>query len=451
MSKSKNAKIKQSLVQTRERRKNQIPLAFPLKIVNQHKAWFNEYMKKLNLMFLESKWLYNHIIADTDNRLNDCAWKLSTVEIKVGEQMETREIKTLTSQMRQGVIKTIKQNLLSLRAIKEKGNKVGRLKFEKISNSILLPQYGNTYKFINEQKTKVKIQGFERPFRVLGGHQIPNDAQIANAYLVRKPSGIHLHVTCYVDKDKYKFIWENKTNRHGQIVNRIWNEFDKPIGVDFKPEGIVLSNGVVFKVRIQETQRLKRLQRKLSRQKQNSKNYEKTRLKLRREYERITNKKLDAANKIASYLYRYSTVYFQDEDIKSWHKKRKEMNFSKSIQQSIVGVIQRRLKNSLRTPTVMLDRFTPTTKTCSNCGHKVEKLELKDRVFVCPKCGQIIDRDQNAAINMLRYGGLGNLGQDMSEVTPVEWKTAARTMGCSHVLISQATVKQETQSLVGFA
>lgn len=54
-------------------------------------------------------------------------------------------------------------------------------------------------------------------FGVLGGHQIPKDAEIANAYLVRKPSGIYLHVVCYVAKDKYKFIWEHPVTKHGKI------------------------------------------------------------------------------------------------------------------------------------------------------------------------------------------------------------------------------------------
>ncbi|MDJ0737176.1 MAG: zinc ribbon domain-containing protein [Nostocaceae cyanobacterium] len=50
----------------------------------------------------------------------------------------------------------------------------------------------------------------------------------------------------------------------------------------------------------------------------------------------------------------------------------------------------------------MADRWFPSSKTCSTCGHKQDKLTLKHRVFVCPNCGFEIDRDLNAAINLAK-------------------------------------------------
>ena len=74
--------------------------------------------------------------------------------------------------------------------------------------------------------------------------------------------------------------------------------------------------------------------------------------------EKIRNKRIDAINKMASYIYRYDTIYYQDENIKSWHKSRKSnLNFSKSIQYSAVGVILRRLKNNLLAPTVQKESY----------------------------------------------------------------------------------------------
>ncbi|HEW91677.1 MAG TPA: hypothetical protein ENF81_03960 [Thermotogaceae bacterium] len=120
----------------------------------------------------------------------------------------------------------------------------------------------------------------------------------------------------------------------------------KPVGVDFKPNGIVLSNGMKLQLRIEETSRLKKLQRKLARQKCGSHSYEKTKEKIQLEYEKIKNKRI------------YDTIYYQDENIKSWHKSRKSnLNFSKSIQYSAVGVILRRLKNNLRAPTVQKESY----------------------------------------------------------------------------------------------
>ena len=51
----------------------------------------------------------------------------------------------------------------------------------------------------------------------------------------------------------------------------------------------------------------------------------------------------------------------------------------------------------------MIDRWYPSSKTCSNCGNIKKDLKLKDRVYICEACGLVIDRDFNASINILRY------------------------------------------------
>ena len=95
---TKAEKIKQTRQQTKERRKNQIPVVYQLKI-NLNSA-SKETKEKLSMLFLEAKWLYNYIVADIEKRLNSNAEKLKEVEIKVGENFEKREIKNLSSQMK---------------------------------------------------------------------------------------------------------------------------------------------------------------------------------------------------------------------------------------------------------------------------------------------------------------------------------------------------------------
>jgi len=53
---------------------------------------------------------------------------------------------------------------------------------------------------------------------------------------------------------------------------------------------------------------------------------------------------------------------------------------------------------------VQIDKFFPSSKTCSNCGNIKKDLTLKDREYVCSCCGLVIDRDYNAALNILREG-----------------------------------------------
>ena len=53
---------------------------------------------------------------------------------------------------------------------------------------------------------------------------------------------------------------------------------------------------------------------------------------------------------------------------------------------------------------VFIDRFYPSSKTCSVCGYKKRDLRLSDRVWICPNCGMKHDRDINAAMNILLEG-----------------------------------------------
>lgn len=381
-------------------------------------------------MFLEAKWLYNYIVADIENRLDSNAEKLKEVEIKVGENFEKRKIENLSSQMKQALRERIKQNLYSLHVQKENGYRTGKLQFKHCVNSIPLKQYGNTFKFGNQQKTIVKIQGIKKPLRVLGGHQIPEDSEIAKAELVRRPSGIYLFVTCYIDRDKHTKVWEQRKNKKGVVKPRVWQIFDVAAGIDFKPTGLVLSNRLKLEWRIKETKRLKELQKQLARQQKGSKRWYKTKEKIAREYEKLTNIKYDIINKTCSFLYRYRKICFQEDNIKSW----KDGYFSKSVHYSAVGTIKRRLSDSLRVSTAVVKSNVPTTKTCSSCGSQ-QKISLSDRIFRCAVCGLEIDRDLNATINMLKEVGL-----DRSELKPVEWETAARIFrGNPYILVSHTT------------
>jgi len=74
-------------------------------------------------------------------------------------------------------------------------------------------------------------------------------------------------------------------------------------------------------------------------------------------------------------------------------------------------------------PVVFVDRYEPTTQTCSFCGHK-QRVSLSERTFKCQSCGREIDRDVNLARNILRIAIeklLKTLPVDCGEVKPVEW------------------------------
>ena len=410
MKQSKIKKIKETLKKTRERRKHQTPCVYQLKLQDLS----TKDKELLDRLFIEAKWLYNYIIADIFTRLNNQSWKFQHVEIKTPNGLEKRIIKNLSSQMRRGIVERIFQNLKALKEAKNKGYKVGKLNFVSEVNSIPLPQYNNTYKIFREQN-RIKIQKIKKTFRVLGLHQIPENAEIANAHLIRKPSGYYVYVTCFIPKE------DNKPKF----------EIDKSIGVDFGIKNqLTLSNGVKIEWLVSDTKRLKRLHRELSRRKRRGKNYRKTQHKLRREYERISNIRKDIQNRVFSFLKCYNRVIIQDENIKGWYSGW----FGKQVHSTGIGGITSRLKHGLET-LILVDKFETTTKKCSNCG-RLLNLRLGDRVIKC-KCGLVIDRDQNAAINIIKSGLKGettpltNLPLDWREVTPVERKAAARILGKS--------------------
>ena len=79
---------------------------------------------------------------------------------------------------------------------------------------------------------------------------------------------------------------------------------------------------------------------------------------------------------------------------------------------------------------VKIDRFYPSSKACHHCGHVKEELALSDRYYTCPNCGELIDRDLNAAKNILDEG-LRNISAGTVDYTDGEGVRLA----CKHSLM----------------
>lgn len=135
------------------------------------------------------------------------------------------------------------------------------------------------------------------------------------------------------------------------------------------------------------------MQRKLSRQKSNSNNGNRTKKLINIEYQKISNRKHDIANKIIADLKQHEKIIIQDEQLSIWHKN----NHGKAIQHSCLGTIKAKLKTLDNC--YVLSRDIPTTKICMNCG-KVHNIKLSNRTFTCD-CGISEDRDIHAAQNMI--------------------------------------------------
>ena len=374
----KKLKIKESLAKTRLKRSNQIVKCFECKIVE--KRLNNRQREELEMLFVEGKWFYNHVL---NLHKGIELGKINTTHIKQIEkfgkdgQKETKDLEYLSAAQKQAILSRMISNEMTIAALVKKGlQKHGKLKFKSELNCIPLKQYGQTHRF--KSFNKVKIQGIRGTVLVRTGNQLQIADELANANLVKKPDGYYLKVTAYINKENFK---QEKKN-------------GKEIGLDFGIKtNITTSEGEKLDVNVEESERLKKLQRELFRRVKGSNNRFKTIKLIRREYQKLSNQKQDKANKIVHKLKTYDRIYMQDEQIANWHRGL----FGKQVQHSCMGLVKAKLK--MLPQTVVLDKWIPTTKLCPVCGRK-HSISLDERTYVC-ECGYSEDRDIHSAKNMI--------------------------------------------------
>ena len=154
-----------------------------------------------------------------------------------------------------------------------------------------------------------------------------------------------------------------------------------------------------------EDQMIKKYQKKLSRQKYMSKNYQKTLKKYHKWLNRKNNKTQNAYHQFSKYLVKkYDTIIMEDLNIKGMFQNTK---WSQKLQK--IGLYK--LLNMIKYKSewygktfIQIDRFYPSSKRCNICGYQKNNLTLKIRAWKCPICGTHHHRDINAAKNILNEG-----------------------------------------------
>ena len=382
MYEERNRKIRENGKATRERRFNMDCRVISVKI--QENRLSKAKLEKLVHLFLEAKWLYNAVLA-TENLILD---NTKTVLVKVKDSFEEREINTLSAQMKQSVIESIKQNIFNLSKAKRKGLKVGKLQFKKECNEINLKQFRNTYDIKSKNKIRVQNIGI---LVVNGLEQINIDeVEFANAKLIQKPSGFYINITVYSNKQS-----QEQTEK-------------EVLGLDMGiKDQLTFSNGVKVNFYMEESEQLKGLMRKLSRQTKGSNQYKQTLNRIKRIYEHQNNKENDVANKLNSVLSKNYIICFQDELLNQWKlkKSKRKFSFGRKVQHGILGRVKDKLKKN--GSNVMLESSVPTTQTCPECGC-LTKHGLDKRKYHCNHCGfECLDRDVHSANMMVLLSGYG--------------------------------------------
>jgi putative transposase len=134
-----------------------------------------------------------------------------------------------------------------------------------------------------------------------------------------------------------------------------------------------------------------------------SNNWEKAQLKVARLHRKIANIRKDTLHRLTSLLAKnHDTVVIEDLNVSGMMANRK---LAKAIADMGFYEFRRQLTYKCElygSKLIVVDRWFPSSKTCSGCGIKKENLALSERVFCCEACNLVIDRDLNAAINLSR-------------------------------------------------
>ena len=167
---------------------------------------------------------------------------------------------------------------------------------------------------------------------------------------------------------------------------------------------------------------IKKAQRRLSKSKKFSKNYKKVQLKLAKLHEKIKNQRKDFQHKWSRKIVNENQVIVsEDLNVKGMLKNHK---LAKSIQDASFGSFCNMIAykaNEQHRQYIKIGTFFPSSKLCHCCGFKYKGLKLEERFWTCPECGTYLDRDENAAINILQEGlkilnrnTVGSAGDDKS-------------------------------------
>ena len=189
------------------------------------------------------------------------------------------------------------------------------------------------------------------------------------------------------------------------------------IGLDWSPKDMFVADDgktgrdyayVAFKQA--SAKKLHMLQRRMQKKQKDSRNRNKARIKVARLEERIANRRKDFQEKLALELVRkYRAIGVEDLDLKGISRfLRNARNAADTGWGSFVMALERKAPR-FNSAVVKADRWFPSSKTCSRCGHVNGALKLSDRNWTCPHCGTSHARDVNAAVNLRNYA-LSTLG-----------------------------------------
>ena len=229
---------------------------------------------------------------------------------------------------------------------------------------------------------------------------------------------------------------------------------DTTVGIDLGIKSLaVCSDGRTFanpKNLQRSLDRLKLLQKRLSRKQKGSANCNKARIRVARLQEHIANSRKDSLHKITHALTHDSqvrTICMEDLNVKGMQRNH---HLAQAVGDASFGTFLTLLEYKCSwygVNLIKIDRFAPSSKTCGKCGYIYKGLKLSERSWTCPECGTHHDRDFNAACNIKEFG-LKALPTERGKVKPVDCPLVDDR---PRVLKSNGRKKQEKRGGIGIS
>lgn len=356
----------------------------------------------LNQHFGHSRWVYNHFLNERKeqyqaDKKSDNYYKQAATLTKLKKEEDTKWLKEVNSQTLQFALRSLDTAFLNF----FRGNaQFPKFKSRKHKNTFTIPQFGKL------EDGKIIIPKFRDGIKVKLHREVKGE--IGKMSITKTPTGKY-YVSIFTEQEVDELP---KTNRQ--------------VGIDLGLKDFVItSDNNKFKnnrYTKKYSKKLKKAQQHLSRKQKGSNGFEKQKLKVAKIHEKIASCRLDTLHKVSKELVEsYDLISVEDLNVKGMIKNHK---LSKHIADASWGNFVTLLQYKCDwygKEFVKVNRFYPSSKSCSSCGWINQALKLSDREWTCESCGVVHDRDVNASINILKEG-LKIYGKELA-ITKVEDKS----------------------------
>lgn len=268
------------------------------------------------------------------------------------------------------------------------------------------PKEGNALKrpTIRLKGSILYLPKLKQGVKLIIHRKLPENTHILNVTVFMDTDGTYRVSICY----SYTFLMEMDYREAATQAQPLPKE-TRFLGLDYSQKYLYVDSegrkANYPKYYRRSEQKLARLQKSICRKEKNGKNYQKSMRKIQKLHAKIKHQRHDYLQKLSTELVsRYDVIAVEDINLRAMGGC---LSLGKNLHDNGFGLFREMLAYKLwkkGSCLVRVDRMYPSSKTCSVCGAVKQDLKLSDRIYICPECGCVIDRDYNAAVNIREEG-----------------------------------------------